>query len=149
MLIEEITYKAKIEYEDVPDLALSVIRPLIERYKSLFPSWAQLIYVQWNHTGDGSTTVIECRASYEYRQFTITFHPSFLAQSEDAHRTQVIHEIIHASSCLIADWARDTIERLVTEADAPKFRETLLEELRRRHESFVQDLALRLADVLP
>lgn len=149
MAIEEITYKAKIEYVNVPDLARGIIEPLVTRYSALLPSWAQLVYVRMDEAGDGNGTTIECRASYSYREFCMTFHPGFLAQPPESHKTQVIHEILHASSCVLADWARDTINLLVPESEAPKFRESLLEELRQRHESFVQDLAIRLADVLP
>jgi hypothetical protein len=144
----EITHKARVEYRDVPDLARQIIGPLIARYQALFPTWAQLIYVYWGDAGDGKGATIECQANYVYRFFSMTFDHSFLAQREDDHRTQVIHEILHASSCVLADWARDTISRLVPESEAPKFRESLLEELRQRHESFVQDLALRLAEAL-
>lgn len=148
-MLEQFSYQARVEWQDVPELARSVVGPLIDRYKSLFPSWAQLIYVQWDHNGDGSTTTIECHANYQYRQFALIFHPNFLAQPEESQRIQIIHEMLHASTCVMADWARDAIDRLVPEAEAPKFREVLLSELRQRHESFVQDLALRLADVLP
>ena len=148
-MIEQITYKAKIEYRDVPDMARGIIEPLIDRYSALLPTWAQLIYVHWGDAGDGKGATIECIANYSYRFFSMTFDPSFLPQREDEHRTQVIHEILHASSCVMADWARDTINRIVPESEAPKFRESLLEELRQRHESFVQDLALRLVDMLP
>lgn len=148
MAIEEITYKAKIEYRDVPDMARGIIEPLITRYSVLFPSWAQKIYVHWGDAGDGNNATIECRADYSYRFFSMTFDPSFLPQREDEHKAQMIHEILHASSCVLADWARDTVNRLVPEAEAPKFRESLLEELRHRHESFVEDLAIRLAGVL-
>jgi hypothetical protein len=146
--MEQIIHKAKIEYRDVPELARQIIEPLVSRYSALFPTWAQLIYVHWGDAGDGKGATIECAANYVYRFFSMTFDHSFLAQREDEHRTQVIHEILHASSCVLADWARDTINRLVPESEAPKFRESLLEELRHRHESFVQDLALRLVDVL-
>lgn len=132
----------------MPDLARGIIEPLIARYAALFPSWAQLIYVYFEDAGDGKGATIECRANYTYRFFSMTFDPSFLAQSESEHKTQVIHEILHASSCVMADWARDAIKRLVPESEAPKYQETLLEELTQRHESFVQDLAIRLADVL-
>lgn len=147
-MIEQITYKAKIEYRDVPSLARGIIEPLVDRYSALFPTWAQMIYVHYGDAGDGRAATIECRADYTYRFFSMTFDPSFLAQSEDEHKTQVIHEILHASSCVMADWARDTINRLVPESEAPKFRESLLDELCQRHESFVQDLALRLTGLL-
>lgn len=147
-MIEEITYKAKIEYRDVPELARQIIGPLIARYSVLFPSWAQMIYVYFNDAGDGKSTTIECQASYAYRFFSMTFDPSFLAQKEDEHKTQMIHEILHASASVMADWARDTIKRLVPESEAAKFQEQLLDELRQRHESFVQDLAIRLVGQL-
>lgn len=146
--MREITYRAKIEYRDVPDMARQIIEPLIDRYEALFPTWAQLIYVHYGNAGDGNSATIECRCDYSYRFFSMTFDPGFLAQSEEEHRTQIIHEILHASSSVLADWARDAIKRLVPESEAPKFQETLIEELRQRHESFVQDLALRLVDVL-
>lgn len=146
--MQEIIHKARIEYRDVPDLARGIIEPLVTRYSALFPTWAQLIYVHFGDAGDGKSGTIECTADYTYRFFSMTFDPSFLAQPEDDHNRQVIHEILHASSCVLADWARDAINLLVPESDAPKFRESLLAELRQRHEAFVQDLALRLMDLL-
>lgn len=49
---------------------------------------------------------------------------------------------------VLANYAYDTISLLVPADDAPKFRESLLEELRVRHESMVQDLAHCLAGKL-
>lgn len=144
----EIVHKAKVEFRDVPDLARNIIEPLLSRYSVLFPSWAQLIYVHYADVDDGIDSPIGCTANYTYRFFSMTFDPSFLAQPEAEHHLQIIHEILHASSCVLSDWARDTINRLVPESDAPEFRESLIEELRHRHEAFVQDLALKLADML-
>lgn len=139
----------KLEFNGVPDAARQIIEPLVLRYQVLFPAWAQLIYINWDAAGDGKGTTIECRANYDYRSFSMTFHSGFIVQREDEHQVQVIHEILHASSAIMADWARDTINLLTPESEAPKFRQSLLEELRQRHEAFVQDLALRLVNALP
>lgn len=143
-----LNYPVKLEFLGVPAVARQIIEPLVMRYQVLLPTWAQQIYIGWNGSGDGKGTTIDCHASYEYRSFTMTFHSGFIVQREDEHKAQIIHEILHASSCVLADWARDTIDLLTPESEAPKFRQSLLEELRHRHESFVQDLALRLTSAL-
>jgi hypothetical protein len=147
--IVTLNHAVRLEFNGVPDEARKVIEPLVIRYQVLLPTWAQLIYIGWNGSGDGKGTTIDCHASYDYRSFTMTFHSGFIVQREDEHKAQMIHEILHASSCVLADWARGTIDLLTPESDVPKFRQALLEELRQRHEAFVQDLALRLVDALP
>jgi hypothetical protein len=139
---------AKVTFDAVPEIARAVIEPLLLRYHVLLPAWVQNVFVRWDETGKGDGTLISCAASYDYRSFKIVFDPTFLVRHPDEQRADVIHELVHASSCVLADYARDTIRLLVPEDEAPKFRSALLEELSQRHEAFVQDLALRLVEVL-
>ena len=140
--------QALLEFNAVPPAARVVIEPLVLRFHPLIPSWAQLIYVNWHRDGDGNGTTIHCHANYAYRSFAMTFHPSFLAQTTAEHQQQMIHELLHASASVLADWARDTVNLLAPENEAPKFNRSLQEELRQRHEAFVQDLSLSLSQVL-
>jgi hypothetical protein len=78
---------------------------------------------------------------YEYRKAELTFYPLFLGETEDQRKEHVIHDMLHIFTSVMTDYAYTTIDRLVPEEEAPKFREALLEELRQRNESCVQDLA--------
>lgn len=126
-----------------PGMPLAVKREIVRAlkpYEWLVPDWCQEVFVMWSaHGGDGSI-VITSSSAYEYRRVTLTFYPPFL--SEEGNRAEhVIHDLLHAFVSVVSDYAYEVIDRLVSEEEAPKFRQTLLEELRVRNESCVQDLA--------
>lgn len=125
------------------DIPPSIKRELVKAlkpYEWLVPDWCQEVFVAWNPHGGNESTVITSSSMYEYRRVALTFYPLFL--SEEGNRAEhVIHDLLHAFVSVVSDFAYDTIDRLVPPEEAPKFREALLEELRQRNESCVQDLA--------
>jgi len=138
---------AKFLYESVPPAIKRELQRELKKYEWLVPKWCQYIYVEWNPVGSNDGTLITCHTMYEYRNARLTFCPLFFGETE--RRTEhVIHDLLHAFAAPLADFAYDTINRLVPAEEAPKFRDSLLEELRVRNESFVQDLAHCLAQKL-
>jgi hypothetical protein len=134
----------KIVYDGVPPGIKKEIQAELKALQWLIPSWCQYLYINWNPTGSNDGTLIFCNTMYEYRNVRLTFCPLFLEET-DRRREHVIHDLLHGFAAPLADYAYDTIDRLVTADEAPKFRDSLLEELRVRNESFVQDLAHCLA----
>ena len=134
-----------------PAIPSTVKRELVKELKPfewLVPGWCQEVGVTWNPQGPPDGTIITCASMYEYRKVQLTFYPLFLSEIGD-RREHVIHDLLHAFVSVLCDFAFDTIDRLVPHEEAPKFREALLEELRVRNESCVQDLAHCLAGKLP
>lgn len=146
----ELPRTAKLEFIGVPDQVRVVIEPWMLRYGSLLPTWVQHVRVKWDARGDenDSGKTIAIVSQYDYRFIELTFYPLFLGQRPDEQQWQVMHDLLHAFAAPLTDWAEDTIKLLLRDADDSKFRASLLEALREREESFVQDLALRLAEVL-
>jgi len=83
---------------------------------------------------------IRANTNYAYRQLALTFYPPFLRGDENARRADCIHDLLHATTCILADYAMSEIRRLVPENDAPKYRAALCEELTERHEAMTCDL---------
>lgn len=132
---------SKFTYE--PGMPATVKREIVKALKPfewLVPDWCQEVFVLWNEQGGNDGIVISSAVMYEYRQVALTFYPLFL--SEEENKTEhIIHDLLHAFVSILSDYAHRTIEQLVPKEEAPKFREALLEELRMRDESCVQDLA--------
>lgn len=125
---------------DIPPSIKRELAKAVKPYGWLIPSWCQLVQVNWHPTGK-DTILISCAIMYEYRQAELTFYPLFLSEPEDRRKEHVIHDMLHIFMSVVSDYAYATIDRLVPEEEAPKFREALLDELRQRNESCVQDLA--------
>lgn len=132
---------SKFTYEaGIPATVKRELVKALKPYEWLVPAWCQEVFVSWNPVGGNDGTVITSSSMYEYRRVALTFYPLFL--SEEGNRAEhVIHDLLHAFVSVVSDFAYDTIDRLVPPEEAPKFREALLEELRQRNESCVQDLA--------
>lgn len=124
----------------IPKVIAKELRQELKDYEWLIPSWCQHIHVDWAEQGSTEGTLITCQTSYEYRNARLTFYPQFLSEG-DQRAEHVVHDLLHGFTAVLANYAYDTISLLVPPEDAPKFRESLLEELRIRHESMVQDLA--------
>lgn len=139
------TFGDKIQFDpDIPDSVKAELARQLVGYAWLVPGWCQRVFVGWQEKGDDKGTLVSCSAMYEYRNIRLTFYPAFLSEGE-LQPEHVIHDLLHGFTSVMADYAHDRINLLVPESEAPKFRESLLDELRVRHESFVQDLAFCLA----
>jgi hypothetical protein len=124
----------------IPKVIVKELRQELKAYDWLIPDWCQRVYVDWAEQGSTDGTLITCQTSYEYRNARLTFYPQFLSEG-DQKAEHIIHDLLHGFTSVLANYAYDTISLLVPPEDAPKLRESLLEELRIRHESMVQDLA--------
>lgn len=132
---------SKFIYEEgMPTSVKRELAKAVKPYEWLIPNWCQEVHINWHTTGR-DTILINCSIMYEYRQAELTFYPLFLSEPEDRRKEHVIHDMLHIFMSVVSDYAYATIDRLVPEEEAPKFRESLLDELRQRNESCVQDLA--------
>lgn len=129
---------------DVPALIAKQLKKELKPYAWLVPGWCQRVYVSWASPGSSDGILITSNTLYEYRSVKLTFFPQFFDQAE-GRQEHILHDLLHAFAAPLVDYAYDTIDRLVPPEEAPKFRDSLLEELRVRNESFVQDLAHCLA----
>jgi len=120
------------------------ITNLLKPYQWLIPGWCQRVHIMYNPLGNEEGVLLTCVNRYDYREVIITFFPLFFTNREDKDE-DLLHELLHVFVSVITDYAKDCLNRLVPADEAPKFRETLFEELRIREESFVQDLAHCLA----
>lgn len=123
------------------------IKAEIEKYLNplgwLVPGWCQRIFVEWAE-GNDQNAAICCSTSYEYRQITLTFFPSWHTGDEEHKSHMVAHDLLHAFTAPLSDYANELICTLLPEEESPKYRKSALEELRVRHESFVQDLSFSI-----
>lgn len=127
---------------DIPAAILTEIQRSLEPWGWIVPTWCERVLVGWTEESHEENYSATTHVEYPYRWARITFYPCFLKQhslSQDA-----LHELIHIPMHVLAGWARDRIETLVTEADAPKFRRVLLDELTERIEAATEDLASRI-----
>lgn len=139
---------AELVYDlSIPPVIQAEIAEQLAQLEWLIPGWCQRVFIRWCADGDKEGTLIDCVAMYEYRKVYLTFYPRFLSQGE-RRLEDTIHDLLHCFSCVLADYADAQIKELLPEDTDPKFRASLLEEMRIRHESFVQDLAYCLAKKL-
>jgi hypothetical protein len=130
--------------KSIPVETLGAIKDHLEPLAWLVPGWCQKVHVEWCSEGGENTACIDECTEYEYRRISLRFYSEWLYGDADLRREQVTHELIHAFSGPLYDYVYDTIERLLPESDAPKFREHAIAELKVRNESFVQDMAFCL-----
>lgn len=126
-----------------PAEARSAVEPSLAGLEWLVPGWCETVWIAWasvprdnTEAESSATTGIE----YPYRWAKITVRPGFLDDTARDRRSALIHELLHVFIGPLAEYAEQMADRLIKD-DAPKFHETVREELRVRHESAVQDLA--------
>lgn len=132
---------SKFTYQDIPSEILPELKAQFEPFAWLVPSWCQHIFISWNTDG-GDGAAMSLRTHYEYRWASLTVYPCFHEQPDK--KELICHELIHAFSAVLWDFSRDTIKSLVPEDESPKFKKHLMNELRARNESMVQDLAFAI-----
>lgn len=123
---------------DIPKTVMPELREYLLPCEWLIPSWCQKVRVGWIAQEDEDDAALSIEVHYAYRWARINVFPCFHLQTDK--REMVIHEILHAFASVLANYARDAIKLLVPEDEAPKFRQSLLDELTNRHEALVQDL---------
>lgn len=132
---------------DIPPVVKGEIQRELEKLRWLIPGWCQRVHIAFDEDGNQRGVLISCSVMYEYRSIRLLFYPAFLSEG-DRKFEHVIHDLLHGFSAVLVDYAETKINLLVPEDEAPKFRAALLDEMRIRHESFVQDLAFALAKKL-
>ncbi len=127
-----------------PDIGREIFK-VIEPLEWLMPPWCYTCLVGWNSDANDKDAqggaAVSCSASYEYRHMCLTFYPSFFDARPPERRMMVIHDLLHCVTKVFMDYAREEIERLLPDDEAPKYRGAVLDELTRRHEAMTQDLA--------
>jgi len=129
---------------DIPPIIRREIEAKLGSFDWLIPGWCQRVFVGWDDAPSDPDEMISCLVDYEYRKARVTFCPRFLAEG-DRQIEDAIHDLLHGFSCPLFDYARDRIEALLPEDGQKLFRDCLVDELRVRHEGFIQDLAFALA----
>ena len=132
------------------------VRPAIEKQLEplavLLPGWVQKVNVFWCADPDNEDyqagAAIWANASYDYRVLSLTFTPLWLESNTEARRDMTIHDVLHAITSVLADYARAEIQRLLPADEAPKYKSAILDELTTRHESMTQDLAFVVGKLL-
>jgi len=142
-----------VEYEkNMPDEMKAEVSKVLDPMLFLIPGWLQRLRIEWccdandeDFQGGASMWV---SVSYEYRLATLVVTPLLLEDDAKGRQCQVIHELLHVSTCILADYARDEIQRLLPEDDDPKYHGAIMAELTSRHEAMTQDLAATVQKVL-
>lgn len=129
----------------MPEVARECIEPVLGPLAWLLPPWCQKCHVFYSDDGRDTNlqneAAIAANNDYAYRRLSLTFYPCFLTHTPQEQYEMCVHDLLHASTCLLADYAREELERLLPKDEAPKYRAALMEELRQRHEAMTQDLA--------
>lgn len=128
----------------IPDEVVAAAEPLIERYAVLLPGWLHRLRVAWNEGAEeGEQASVE--AHEDYREAKIWLAAGFLAAPADERAEVILHELCHVVLAPLEQLAAGLSKRL--DADGPAG-DALRDEVRKRREAVVTDLANGLARVL-
>lgn len=127
---------------DIPAAVLGELQKALEQWAWIIPVWCERVFVGWSEESREENFSAVTNVEYCYRWARITFYPCFLKQEDMAK--DALHELIHIPLQVASGWARERIQTLVSEEDAPKFRKVLLDELTERVEAATEDLASRI-----
>lgn len=119
------------------------IESCVNRFLWLLPSWCAFLHINLFEQDSEDTTAM-IFVNYDYRDCRIDFFAKWLIQDPKEKLFSTLHEILHAHTCLIANYARTTFDTLCPPNEADKFNKSIQEELRVRHESATQDLAIAI-----
>jgi hypothetical protein len=133
----------KIRYSpDLPVEVLSIIQPLLKKWKWLIPTWCQELWIVWTPEGiNGQSFAGANQARYDYRDATIHFHPDLLDEASGDQEYTIVHELLHTFGTPLVDWVIAQFANLVSETLAPQYHKTLMVDLMERHESATTDLS--------
>lgn len=140
----------RIDYSPTIQPALRAeIERHIEKYLWLFPKWVLVLNVNlWDAVDAEYGELANALLHYDYRMVTISFTTAWLDRSEVVKEQAVIHEIVHSYFGILADYARSNFDLLCDKNEAPRYNQSLQNELSVRHESATQDLAFTIYELM-
>jgi hypothetical protein len=138
--------------KNIPAEVLPALQEHLIPLEWILPPWVQRCFVMWVDDGKNQDlregAAISASSDYAYRRLELYFFPCWLDAEPARRREMCIHDLLHAATGVLANYAREEIKRLVPEDDAPKYRSALLDELETRHEAMTQDLAFTICKFL-
>ncbi len=132
--------RSKIEYlGDWPPDIRAAVEPHIQALEWLIPGWCGTVPVRWEAILEGDTdAACSTHINYEYRFATVYVHGRWMNGNESERRHDLTHEMLHIFLNPAMLFAENTIARLLDEE--PKFKDTVIREMRAKLEGAVQDL---------
>ena len=121
---------------DIPEDVCDIIRPFLDSWKELIPTWCQDFTIRYDHSAQVLARTI---INYSTRWAVVVITPEWIAESEKTRENAVIHELIHLNLEPLQR-ATGQIIKDVIEEETPihKLATTMFED---GMESAVQDLA--------
>lgn len=129
--------------EDFPKLIKKEVEKLINETAWLIPLWLQKLYVGYKGNDEDSNAFNNTRKDYRFARIMIC--GNFLKNRAFEQKQTILHEILHIHNCPYLDYVDELIDLLCPESDAPKFRESMQNELTRKAESMTEDVAFAIA----
>lgn len=130
--------------EDFPELIKQEVENLINETAWLVPLWLQKLYIGYKGNDEDSNAYNHTRKDYRFARITIC--GNFLKNRTVEQKQTIVHEILHIHNVPYADYVDELIDLLCPESDAPKFRESMQNELQRKLEAMTQDLSFAIAN---
>lgn len=131
-----------IEYsQSIPDEVLDVLKPLVEKWKYLIPTWCHVCYVNFIVDGNdefvASNTNGTCSTSEKYRSAYIDIYPQFISDDKESREVTILHEILHISLDYIYEYGRKVIDAALDDCG---YKDQTMQEYEDRLECVVVDL---------
>lgn len=134
----------KFHYDsEIPAEILPALQKYLQPLEWLVPIWCARVVIFYSAipSDEHEGAAITSSSRYQYRDCALTFYPSFLTEDDERRQLHVIHDLLHAFSSPLADYARTSLEELSSEYESSMFQAHLLRELTQRNEAWVQDMA--------
>jgi hypothetical protein len=132
--------------EAMPAEVVAAVRPHLDAWLVLLPTWVHVVRVGWDDAPDdkhGGTTAATMSCLPEYREVLLTV-TSFWLSMDDAHRATLIrHELLHPASWTMLQAFNDAI--VIVRRKNQDLAKLLEEKFRVAEESAIQDLAYMVA----
>jgi hypothetical protein len=81
-----------IDYDDMRSNHKSLVKPILEAYKYLFPSWVDTVVVSYDLDADGGASAVPYRP---YKMTTIMLSHELLGMEKRLLEAYILHEIAH------------------------------------------------------
>lgn len=86
---------ARIRWDgNVPKEVADALRPIVEFWQLLLPTWVQEARVVWIGAGDNGN-ILQAKINYKNRWAFIRVGTTFLMEPEDEREDAVLHELAH------------------------------------------------------
>ena len=126
----------RIEFDtEVPKEVESAIRPTMEKWLWLLPTWVHVVFVMFSNDDQAS---LSTSCDEEYRKVRMWVHPNWLIQSAEVRDRHVCHEYIHVLTDPLYQFGKRLIGTLEKDSQARKWAD---EDLRLGVERSTCDLA--------